>query len=89
MEKIQDKNKIIINHIFLIYKPYVYPSRNHEVSKLISLKNHILETKILAEKIAWNDLHEKSKVFKSAKSGRLSTTCYVEVNFKSMNKSKD
>ena len=38
MEEIQDKNKIIINQIFLIYKHYVYPSKNYEISNLIFLK---------------------------------------------------
>ena len=58
MEKIQDQHNIIINHILLIYKRYVYLSRNSESLKFIDL-----ETKILEEKKAQNDW-QKTQLFK-------------------------
>ena len=51
LQEIQDQHNIIINHILLIYKHYVYLSRNSEsLNFIIGLKNCILETKILEEK---------------------------------------
>ena len=38
MEEIQDQHNIIINHILLIYKLYVYLSRNSEGLNFIHLK---------------------------------------------------
>ena len=51
MEEIQDQHNMIINHVLLIYKHYVYLSRNSGSLNFVGLKNYILETKISKEKI--------------------------------------
>ena len=63
MEEIQDQRNIITNHILRIYK-HVYLYKNFEYLNFISLKNCILETKILEEKIAQNDPITKRNFFK-------------------------
>ena len=61
MEEIQDHHYIIINHTWLIYKHYVYLSRNLGSLNFIGLKNYILETNILE---AQNDPHKKCNFLK-------------------------
>ena len=63
MGEIQDQDNIIINHILLIYKHYMYMSRKSESLNFIGLKNYILETKTLEEKIGQNDPNKKRNFF--------------------------
>ena len=61
MEEIQNQPNIIINHVLLICKHYVYLSKNSKSLNFVGFKtrNYILEAKILEEKIAQNDLNKK------------------------------
>ena len=62
MEEIQDQRNIFINYILLIYK-HMCLSRNYESLNFIGLKDYILETKFLQEKIAQSNPHKKCNFF--------------------------
>ena len=47
MEEVQDQHNIIIHHILLIFKHYVYLTKNSESLNFIGFNNYILETKTL------------------------------------------
>ena len=73
MEEIQNQRNIFINDILLINK-HMCLSRNYQSLNFIGLKDYILETKLLQEKIAQNNPHKKCNF--SLKNGRLSAMHY-------------
>ena len=73
MEEIQNQRNIFINDILLINK-HMCLSRNYQSLNFIGLKDYILETKLLQEKITQNNPHKKCNF--SLKNGRLSAMHY-------------
>lgn len=63
LEELHHEYNILINYI-LIYKYYLYKSRNSESLNFIGLKNIILKTITIEEKIAGNYLTKRSNLIK-------------------------
>ena len=70
MLRLHKEHNILINHILLIHKYYLYKSSNSENLNFIVLKNNILKVKTHKEKIAGNDSRKKCYFIKN---DRLST----------------
>ena len=78
IEEIQDQHNVFIKCILLIYKHYIYLSKNFKSMNFIGPKYYILETKTVEERVAQNDPHKMHNLFKK---DRLSAICYTEINF--------
>ena len=61
---IQQENRVIINHLLIIFKFNVYKSRDLETLNFLHLKSDITKIKQIEENLCRNDIQKQRKYFK-------------------------